>query len=350
MFLEEIDFENNPLVNLIDFSGTTQETLLQEQDKISIIQQDLQSKATKFVNQMQLESAIARIVDLAKVQHFQANGNLDDFNTEELFTVESNNDVESLLVGEKIPLINKDTLRLSASKYETYLKCPLQFKFAHVLEVPTPGATYFNVGLVVHAVAENLTNLEKDGIAPTEEMAFEILEKEWDSNSYKNKKKEKEDLAQAKEMVQTFLKWITESKNKAVDVEKRFKIEISGVPVTGSIDRVEITPEGNYEVIDFKTGGVYETKNTIKEDTQMNLYALAVKHLYGKLPEKTSLFYLRENKMLENVIKTDNLEKVKSNLENVTKLILNEEFEAKPQKGACYNCGFRSICDYVESD
>ncbi len=35
---------------------------------------------------------------------------------------------------------------------------------------------------------------------------------------------------------------------------------------------------------------------------------------------------------------------------NIPKLILNEEFEAKPQKGACYNCGFRSICDYVESD
>jgi CRISPR/Cas system-associated exonuclease Cas4 (RecB family) len=77
---------------------------------------------------------------------------------------------------------------------------------------------------------------------------------------------------------------------------------------------------------------------------------LAVKHLYGKLPEKTSLFYLKEGKMLENVIKMDNLEKVKSNLENVTKLILNEEFEAKPQKGACYNCGFKSICDFVESD
>lgn len=82
----------------------------------------------------------------------------------------------------------------------------------------------------------------------------------------------------------------------------------------------------------------------------MNVYALAVDNLYGKLPEKTSLFYLREGKILENPIKTDNLERVKSNLENITKSILNEEFEAKPEKNACYNCGFRSICDHVESD
>jgi DNA helicase-2/ATP-dependent DNA helicase PcrA len=350
VFLEEIDFEHNPFAQVIDFAGTTQETLLQEQNKIDIIQQDLQSKATKFVNQMQLESAVARIVDLAKVGYFKEHGSLDGFDTKELFTVESNKDVESLLVGEKIPLINKDTLRLSASKFETYLKCPLQFKFSYVLEVPTPEQTYFNVGLAVHAVAESLTKLEKEGMEPTEKIAFEILEKNWSSNAYTNEKKEQEDFEKAKEMIQYYLKWINENPNTAIDVEKRFKIEIGGIPVTGSIDRVEQTPAGEYQVIDFKTGGVYETKNTIKDDTQMNVYAMAVENLYGKLPDKTSLFYLKEGKMLENEIKTDNLERAKGKLESITKSILNEEFEAKPEKGACRFCNFKSICDYVESD
>lgn len=54
--------------------------------------------------------------------------------------------------------------------------------------------------------------------------------------------------------------------------------------------------------------------------------------------------------MPENVISADNGDKVKTNLENVTKLILNDEFEAKPQKDACYIGTFRSICYYVESD
>ena len=350
VFLEEIEFEKNPLVEVIDFAGSTQETLLQEQGKVDIIQQDLQAKATKFVNQMQLESAIARIVDLSKVEYFKKNKTLDGFETEDLFTVESNNDVDALLVGEKIPLINKETLKLSASKFETYMKCPLQFKFAHVLEVPTPAQTYFNLGTAVHAVAEQLTKLEKEGQKPTEEIAFEILEKNWDSDAYKSEKKEDEDLAKAKEMIQLYLKWISENPNKAIDVEKRFKIEIGGIPITGSIDRVEQTPSGEYQVIDFKTGGVYETKNSIKEDTQMNVYALAVESTYGKLPEKTSLFYLKEGKMLENVLKTDTLERVKAKLDQVTRSILAEDFEARPEKGACYNCAFKNICDYVEND
>ena len=254
------------------------------------------------------------------------------------------------IFGEKIPLINKETLKLSASKFETYMKCPLQFKFAHVLEVPTPAQTYFNLGTAVHAVAEQLTKLEKEGQKPTEEIAFEILEKNWDSDAYKSEKKEDEDLAKAKEMIQLYLKWISENPNKAIDVEKRFKIDIGGVSVTGSIDRVEQTPSGQYQVIDFKTGGVYETKNSIKEDTQMNVYAMAVEKIYGQLPEKTSLFYLKEGKMLENVIKTDNLERVKAKLDLVTQSILAEDFEARPEKGACFKCAFKSICDFVASD
>ena len=187
-------------------------------------------------------------------------------------------------------------------------------------------------------------------IKPTQDIAFEILEKNWNSDAYRTKKKEQEDYIKAKEMIQFYLNWVSENNNKAIDVEKRFKIDIGGVSVTGSIDRVEQTPSGQYQVIDFKTGGVYETKNSIKEDTQMNVYAMAVEKIYGQLPEKTSLFYLKEGKMLENVIKTDNLERVKANLEQVTQSILAEDFEARPEKGACRNCAFKSICDFVASD
>ena len=80
----------------------------------------------------------------------------------------------------------------------------------------------------------------------------------------------------------------------------------------------------------------------------MNLYALAVQKMYDKLPEKTSLFYLRENKVLDNEIVRENVNKVKDTLENVTKSILDEDFQARPVKGACFNCSFRSICDFVE--
>ena len=44
------------------------------------------------------------------------------------------------------------------------------------------------------------------------------------------------------------------------------------------------------------------------------------------------------------------VEKVKVKLEGMVKSILDEEFKANPAKGACFSCGFRSICDYVEQN
>lgn len=350
VFLEDIEYEKNPFIEVVEYKGTAHETLLQEQNKIDILRQDMQSKATKFVNQMHLESAIARIVDLAKIEYFEKNKTLDGFDTLELFTVESNNDIESLLVGEKIPLVNKEKLRLSATAYDTYLKCPLQFKFSHILQVPTPEKTYFNLGTAVHSVLEQLSILEKDGVVPTEEIALQILEKNWNSNAYTSKKKEQEDLDDAKKMIQFYLGWTKENKNKMVDVEKKFQLEIEGITVAGRIDRIEQTPSGEFCVVDFKTGNTTKSANAIKEDTQMNLYALAIQQMYKILPEKTSLFYLKKEKMVDNLIKIDGVGAVKAKLTDITKAILSEDFEARPEKNACFNCQFRSICDYVESD
>jgi len=44
------------------------------------------------------------------------------------------------------------------------------------------------------------------------------------------------------------------------------------------------------------------------------------------------------------------LEKVKVKLGDLTKSIPNGEFEAKPEKGACYSCAFKRISDFVEFD
>jgi DNA helicase-2/ATP-dependent DNA helicase PcrA len=71
--------------------------------------------------------------------------------------------------------------------------------------------------------------------------------------------------------------------------------------VKGFIDRLERTPEGPYVVVDFKTGSSMESKNTIRDNIQMNVYCLAVKNKFGKLPARASLLYLKKRKMVDYV-------------------------------------------------
>ena len=84
-----------------------------------------------------------------------------------------------------------------------------------------------------------------------------------------------------------------------------FQIEINGRVVKGFIDRLERTKEGEYCVIDFKTGSKSENGNTIKEDIQMNVYALAVLKKYGKLPVRASLYYIKTNETVDYVPDND---------------------------------------------
>ncbi len=150
------------------------------------------------------------------------------------------------------------------------------------------------MGTSVHAVAEQLTQLEIDGIKITQEMAMEILEKEWISNSFKSETEANQAKEKAKEMLNTYLDWHTKNLNLAIAAERKFTLEIAGIPFNGSIDRIEKTPSGDFDVIDFKTGGVYETKKTIKDNIQMNIYALATEKLIRKTTKNYVVILLEE--------------------------------------------------------
>ena len=77
----------------------------------------------------------------------------------------------------------------------------------------------------------------------------------------------------------------------------------------------------------------------------MNVYALATKKLYGKLPKKASLFYLKKDKLITNYLEFSKLEKVLKVLEEKVNLILDEDFHATPSFEACRKCDFWNICE-----
>ena len=69
-FLEELNYDENDLIELIDFNGTTQESMLQDQERLDILKNDYAGQAITHLNQMQLQSAVKRIIDLAKIDYF----------------------------------------------------------------------------------------------------------------------------------------------------------------------------------------------------------------------------------------------------------------------------------------
>jgi DNA helicase-2/ATP-dependent DNA helicase PcrA len=88
-FLEEIRFTDSRAVELTQFDGTAANEFLEAEERLERIKHELQEKAVRSINQMQLKTAVQRLIELAKVKHFQQHGNVDAFDASSFLTVEN---------------------------------------------------------------------------------------------------------------------------------------------------------------------------------------------------------------------------------------------------------------------
>ena len=101
-------------------------------------------------------------------------------------------------------------------------------------------------------------------------------------------------------MLDTYLAWQAANRNTIIGTEKKFQFPLNGRKVKGYIDRIEQTPDGEYVVVDFKTGSKpVPDEKFCASDIQLNLYCLAIKEMFGRLPQRASFYYIKDDKMVD---------------------------------------------------
>ncbi len=75
-------------------------------------------------------------------------------------------------------------------------------------------------------------------------------------------------------------------------LEFRFTVEVEGVPIAGTIDRLDRIPGGGYEIIDYKTNRRLPPMSRVEQDLQLSIYWLAAQQVWGIEPEKLTLYFL----------------------------------------------------------
>ncbi len=123
---------------------------------------------------------------------------------------------------------------------------------------------------------------------------------------------------------------------------------MAGKKIVGFIDRVDVTPSGEYEVFDYKTGKSTLNGYEIRRDIQMNLYSLAVEELYAKLPLSANLLYLRKERRVSYDVEQDSVASSKEEIVSLVNSILGERFQPKPDYNTCKYCDYQSICEAKE--
>jgi len=269
----------------------------------------------------------------------------------------------------------------SYSQFAAFEKCPLQYKFAHILKVPRRGKPVFSFGKTIHNTlyqfvksivsqkgkkqkglfqSHSVSSPSSKGIADAQEYlkeALEIYENNWLDEWYEDKKQKDEYYKLGKEVLKNFVENFVKERPKikfiegSPGLEKDFRLKIKNNTIKGKIDRIDELPEGEIEIIDYKTGqapavdakGKAKLKKEDKE--QLLIYQLAGEQILGKLPEKLSYYYLKGNKKVSFSTTEKEREEFKDEILRKIDKIKNSDFKATPG-WQCKSCDFKDICEF----
>lgn len=237
--------------------------------------------------------------------------------------------------------------RLSYSQIDAFKTCPLKYKFRYIFKIPTPSPHAANFGTSVHDTVNLFYRNIGEGVEPTMDLLTDLYEKCWIGGGYLSKAHENARKQKGREMMEIFFNHEKEDGFKVpAFMERNFRLKVGGVAFSGRIDRIDRLEDGNFEVIDYKTGSSKRDVN-LKKDLQLSVYALACRDVFRLNVSKYSLFYLEDSYKASTVRSDEDIESVKSVLEDIAGEMKKSNFEATPGFNCGY-CEYRILCDKAQ--
>jgi putative RecB family exonuclease len=190
---------------------------------------------------------------------------------------------------------------LSPSKVVAFTNCPLAFRFSQIEHLPEPPSPHAVKGTLVHSALEGLFWHHVPG-ARTPEAARRELARCWDEiqgdEEYAalglDAAEAEAFLADAGTLVDNYFRLEDPNEARAVGIELGVETVVDGMRLRGIIDRLDVTPDGDLIVVDYKTGRAPSERFERGSMGGVQTYALLCESLLGRAPAEVRLLYLRQ--------------------------------------------------------
>ncbi len=196
---------------------------------------------------------------------------------------------------------------LSPSRAGDFMQCPLLYRFRVVDRLPEPPSPAAVRGTVVHAVLERLFDLPAAG--RTLAAARNLLGPEWDRIRAAEPELDMlfgDDadglaawLQDARSLLDRYFE--LEDPTRLEPAERELYVETDlddGLRLRGFVDRLDVSPDGDLRVVDYKTSRAPSEKFEAKALFQMKFYALVLWRTRGVVPRMLQLVYLGSGEIL----------------------------------------------------
>lgn len=244
----------------------------------------------------------------------------------------------------KVPVIKLE--HLSYSQIDTFKTCPLKYKYRYVLKVPAEPHHALSFGQSLHDTLRHFHQLELQGSQPTLADLLKLYRRHFRPEGYDSPAHKQARFRSGRQALRRYFAVYRQVLGQPLELETSFRLRVAGVPLIGTIDRIDQTAAG-LEIIDYKTGSS-QTKKQVDIDEQLTIYALGAKQALNLDIDTLSLYFLESNQKISTARSATDLTNYNKHLEEVVYQIKTSAFPATP--GSPFPCGFceyNSICPFA---
>lgn len=235
-------------------------------------------------------------------------------------------------------------MKISYSAFDTFNRCPLQYKFSYIDRVKVPQKPEFFFGGLIHEIVQYA--LTKDPIVPPLDELLDILKEKWQEDIFLSKQESDQYFGFGKDMLKKFHAGFKPGLRNIIATEKRFQIPLNEKhTLSGIIDRIDKLPYGGYELIDYKTSKKLPTQIDVDNDKQLCIYNLAINNLWPDIKDiRLTLYFLKFDTKLSTKRRADEVEEIKEEILKTAENIEKETEFLPKDNPLCDWCDYQKMC------
>ncbi len=227
-------------------------------------------------------------------------------------------------------MLRDGRLFLSVSQIECWLRCPQDFYYRYILNMPLPPAPQLAYGSLIHEVIERVHQGRQGGHIPSLEELTKEMARWLPMSGYPSRKSRERAHSQAiKTIKSVYERFLLD--DLPIESEWPFSLELADMPLTikGKIDAIYQLEHG-VEIRDFKTGTSIRTaeqaQRRVAGSQQLTLYAFAWQQLRGEMPAKLTLDFVETGQIGSIKKQPKSLETLKGKLKILVKHLKAKQY------------------------
>lgn len=241
------------------------------------------------------------------------------------------------------------TYRLSASRLQTYQRCPQAYYFQYERRMGNPAGARAKLGQALH---QTLAVIYQDW-SYGEPMPWAWVLERWHQCpiGLTLLQEHQDGAAVLQRYYAAYLQGDLLRKPVAVEgkIQGYFLVDGIEFELTGRYDRLDWFEDG-LALVDYKSAKSPQVPATDRVDVQLGLYALALEQHYQKSLKQVSLVFLRTGEVIHFVVTDHHQAKVRALIQDLA-IRLHVDQDWTPCTGNhCKSCSYKPHCPAISPD